>query len=296
MPMSSWMRPLLCLTLCLAAAPLWASVVVHDGYNRSVTIHQPPTRIVSLFASNTELLAALGLEPQIVGIEDYTHYPPGIRDNRTIVGGRLGFSAEAIARLRPDLVILTPARGAADSLIRPMSLTGTPVLILMHKDVEQIFTNLDLLGTAAGVAPRAQATISELRRRLARVQESNQDRQPLRVYLELGDNDRGALQTVREGTYTADALRLAGAQNVFAGLNGITQVSGEAVIRANPEVILVARTDTDVSRIANRPGWANIDAVRNGRVYVVDRAQLLIPGPRVVDGVEQIARLLYAQP
>lgn len=293
MPMR-WLT--LLLALALPVAPLSASVLVHDGLNRAITIQQPPTRIVSLFASNTELLAALGLESRIVGIEDYTHYPPGIRDNRTFVGGRLGFSAEAIARLRPELVVMTPARGAADALLRPMAVTGTPVLVLTHTDMEQIFSNLDLLGQAAGVPELAQATIAGLRARLASVQAGNQDRRPPRVYLEIGENDRGALQTVRAGTYTADALALAGADNVFAGLNGITQVSGEAVIRANPEVILVARTDTDISRISSRPGWQHIDAVRNGRVYAVDRALLLIPGPRVVDGVEQIARLLDQGP
>jgi ABC-type Fe3+-hydroxamate transport system substrate-binding protein len=181
-------------------------VLVYDGLNRAITINQPPTRIVSLFASNTELLAALGLANRIVGIEDYT---------------------------------------------------------------------VDLLGRAAGVPVKAQSTIVDLRARPASVHAATQHRRPLRVYLEIGENDRGALQTARAGTYTADALTLAGADNVFPGLTGITQVSDEAVIRANPEVILVARTDTDISRITGRPGWQHIEAVRNGRVYAIDRALLL---------------------
>lgn len=278
----------------LLAAPLLAALQLQDGMGRTVALEQPPERIVSLFSSNTELLAALGLAPRIVGIEDHTHYPPGIREGRQIVGGRLGFSPEAIARLQPDLVVITPARGAANSLTRPMELVGIPVLVLLHSDIEQIFSNLALLGQATGVSEQAEVRIADLRARLDQVQSRINGQAAPRVYLELGEQSRGAWQTVREGTYTADALRLAGADNVFAGLEGITQVSGEAVIRANPEVILLAN-QVDPTLVSERPGWQQIDAVRNGRIYPVERARLLIPGPRVIDGVEQIAHLLYPE-
>ena len=287
------------LTLAVAlpnalASPVASTTLVRDALGREVAIPDSPQRIVSLFASNTELLAALKLEPRIVGIEDFTRYPPGIRDGRVIVGGRLGFSAEAIARVRPDLVVLTPARGAASTLIRPLSLVGIPVIVLMHSNVEQIFTNLRLLGRAASVDGHAERVVSDLRARLNVVQARVGTLSPVRVYVETGENDRGALQTLREGTYTADAVRLAGGRNVFAGLNTITQVSAEAVIRADPQVIFVARNNSfDPASIGRRPGWQAVSAVREGRVYAIPRALLLIPGPRVVEGVEKMAALLY---
>lgn len=270
-------------------------IEVTDGIGRRVTLSAPPQRIVALFASNTELLAALGLAPRIVGIEDYTRYPPGIREGRTIVGGRLGFSAEAIARLRPDLVVLTPARGAADVLIRPLTIARVPVVVLTHRDLEQVFANLLLLGRAAGVEAEAQALVAGLRARLTAVRARWAGRAPVRVYVEIGENDRGALQTVREGTYSADAVRHAGGASVFAGLRAITQVSAEAVIRANPDVILVARYKFDPATVANRPGWHAIRAVQHRRIYAVPREMLLIPGPRIVDGVEHMSRLLHAE-
>lgn len=278
---------------------MWASIAsaepvqVLDGLGRSVTLPKAPQRIVALFSSNTELLAALGLTERIVGIEDFTHYPPNIREGRTIVGGRLGFSAETIARLQPDLVVITPARGAADALVRPLTLVDVPVLVLTHSTLEQVFNNLELLAQATSVA--AAPIVEPLRARLAAVQRRVGQRPAVPVYLELGEHSRGALQTVREGTYTADALRLAGGANVFADLSGLTQVSGEAVIRANPEVILMASRQFDPQAIAARPGWDAINAVRNGRIYHVDRALLLIPGPRVIDGVEHLAQLLHRE-
>jgi iron complex transport system substrate-binding protein len=276
-----------------AIDPAGGALVVRDGLGREVRLPAPPRRIVSIFASNTELLAALGLAPRIVGIEDFTRYPPGIRDGRAVVGGRLGFSAEAIARLRPDLVVMTPSRGAAQTLTRPLALVGIPTLVLVHRDLAQIFANLALLGEATGEPAAASRTIAALQRRLAAVRARVAGRSPARVFVEIGANDRGALQTVRAATYTADAVALAGGANVFAGLGGITQVSAEAVLRADPDVILVARDGFDPARLARRPGWADLRALRDGRVHAVPRALLLIPGPRVVAGVERMAGLLH---
>ncbi len=284
-----------CLPLPAASSgePAGSALTVRDGLGREVRLPAPPRRIVSIFASNTELLAALGLAPRIVGIEDFTHYPPGIRDGRAIVGGRLGFSAEAIARLRPDLVVLTPSRGAAQTLVRPLALVGIPTLVLVHRDLAQIFANLALLGRAAGEQDAAQRTVAALQARLAAVRRRVAGQPPTRVFVEIGANDRGALQTVRAGTYPADAVGLAGGTNVFAGLAGITQVSAEAVLHADPDVILVARDGFDPASLARRPGWTGLRALRRGRVHAVPRALLLIPGPRVVAGVELMAGLLH---
>jgi len=294
----AWLAAVLAACISRVAAgsgmPVGGPLTVRDGLGREVRLSAAPQRIVSIFASNTELLAALGLAPRIVGIEDFTRYPPGIRDGRAIVGGRLGFSAEAIARLHPDLVVMTPSRGAAQTLIRPLALVDIPTMVLVHRDLAQIFANLRLLGQAAGEPDAARRTVSALQARLAAVQMRVRDRPPVRVFVETGANDRGALQTVREGTYTADAIRLAGGANVFAGLAGITQVSAEALLHADPDAILVAREGFfDPASLARRPGWAGLRALRLGRVHAVPRALLLIPGPRVVDGVEHLTDLLH---
>jgi iron complex transport system substrate-binding protein len=272
-----------------------ASITVTDALGRRVHLPAPPQRIVSIFASNTELLHALGATERIVGIEAFTRYPPDIHEGRVIVGGRLGFSAETIARLEPDLVIMTPARQAANTLLRPMEIIGVPVVVLLHRDLEQIFANLRLLGQVLGDPLHARAVILRLTRRLDRVASGLEGVHRPRVYVETGQNDRGNFSTLRRGTYSHDALHLAGGDNVFADLQNITQVSGEAVIAADPEVILVTRRDGDVGSVQRRTGWHRISAVRHGRVHAVPRELLLIPGPRIVDGVETMAALLHPQ-
>ena len=87
-------------------------ITVRDAFDRSVTVRAPPQRIVPIFASNTEIVTSLGLGNRIVGIESFTRYPREVLD-RPLVGGRLGFSVDAITALQPDLVVVTPSRQAA---------------------------------------------------------------------------------------------------------------------------------------------------------------------------------------
>jgi iron complex transport system substrate-binding protein len=92
------------------------SIRVRDAYDRIVTLRAPPQRIIPVYSSNVELVAALGLADRIVGIEAFTRYPPEI-PNRTRIGGRLGISVDATVALEPDLVIVTPGRQAVFQLV-----------------------------------------------------------------------------------------------------------------------------------------------------------------------------------
>lgn len=265
---------------------------VTDSLGRAVTIAAKPRRIVPIFASNTEIVAALGAADRVVGIEAWTRYPPEVLD-RPRIGGRLGFSVEAIAKLRADLVIVTPARQAANQVLKPLGLIGIPVIVLQHADVPQVLKNIELVGHALGEDEKAEALLHQMRTRLDRVAVALKDRPPRRVYLETGSNDRGGYLSVRDGSYSADILKLAGGTNVFAGPRPIAQVSGEALLRADPQVILVAGTTKQAEGVPGRVGWDRLAAVQARQVHAVPRAELLIPGPRVVDGVERLARLLH---
>ena len=289
-------RALLALPL-LSAAPARAARwprVLEDGLGRRVTIAAPPRRIVAIFASNVELLAAVGALDAIVGVEDFTRFPPQIAALPK-VGGRLGFSAEAIALLQPDLVVMTPARNAAHALTDPMARIGVPVLVVTHRDLAQVMGNLRLLGTATGHEAAAEALVGRLEARLAAVAARLAGQPPVPVFLETSSTGRGVFGTVRPGTYTADALALGGAASVFPGLSssGPAQVSGEAILRADPAAYLLAGRPDQLAEVPGRTGFEGLRAVRAGRLHLISRAQFLIPGPRVVDGVESLVRLLH---
>jgi cobalamin transport system substrate-binding protein len=284
--------------IAAAAALTWISpaaaepITVRDALDRTVTLAAPPRRIVTIFASNTEMVAALGLPDRIVGIEAYTRYPPEVL-GKPLVGGRLGFSVDAVVALRPDLVVVTPARQAVNQLLDPMERIGVPVLVLLQRSVPEIFANIRLLGRVAGLPDAGETVAGRLEARLARVTQASKDREPSRAIMITGRIGNGLLLIARRGTYTGDALELAGGRFAFDGQIAIAQVSPEAILNADPDVLLYAGSAADRDELIARPGWNAMRAVRTGRVHTVSRAELLIPGPRIVDGIEHLAALLH---
>ena len=267
-------------------------ITVRDALDRAVTVLAPPRRIVTIFASNTELVAALGLADRIVGIEAYTRYPPEVA-GKPLVGGRLGFSVDAIVRARPDLVVVTPARQAVNQLVDPMERIGVPIIVLMQRSVPEIFGNIRLLGRVAGVPERGEEVAGRLEARLARTMQRIGDRAPPRAVMITGRLGNGLLLVARPGTYTGDAIRLAGGRFALDGRGAIAQMSPEAILAADPDVLLYAGSPAEREELIARPGWSEMRAVVAKRVYTVSRAELLIPGPRTVDGIEQLAALLH---
>ena len=267
-------------------------ITVRDALDRAVTVPAPPQRIVTIFASNTEMVAALGLADRIVGIEAYTRYPPEVV-GKPLVGGRLGFSVDAVVRARPDLVVVTPARQAANQLVDPMERIGVPIVVLLQRSVAEIFGNIRLLGRAAGVPDRGEEVAGRLETRLARTMQRVGDREPPRAVMITGRLGNGLLLVARPGTYTGDAIRLAGGRFALDGRGAIAQVSPEAILTADPDVLLFAGSTAERDELIGRPGWSEMRAVTAKRAYAVSRAELLIPGPRTIDGIEHLAALLH---
>jgi iron complex transport system substrate-binding protein len=265
---------------------------VRDAFDRSVTLRAPPRRIVPIFASNTEIVASLGLADRIVGIEAYTHYPPEVQD-RPLVGGRLGFSVDAIVALRPDLVIVTPSRQAANLLIDPMERVGVPIVVLLTRSVDEILANIRLIAKVAGVPERGEQVAAGFEARLARVTQRVATAMAPSTVMITGRLGNGLMLVAREGTYTGDAIVRAGGRFALPGTAPIAQVSPEAILNADPDTLLWAGSDKDLRELIAQPGWADLRAVRAGRAYAVSRTELLIPGPRTIDGIEHLAALFH---
>lgn len=267
-------------------------IVLVDAFGRTVTLPGPARRIVTIFASNTEMVAALGLSDRIVGIEAYTRYPPEVLD-RPLVGGRIGFSVDAVVALKPDLVVVTPSRQAAHQLVDPMERIGVPILVLMQRSVTEVTANIRLLGRAAGVPETGEAVATRLEARVAHVSARLKDRSRPRVIMITGRLGNGLVLVARPGTYTADAIALAGGSFGLDERLTLAQVSPEAVLRPDPDVLLFAGRAEDLAELTGRTGWRDMRAVRTGRAFTVPRAEFLIPGPRTVDGIVRLAALLH---
>ncbi|MCZ8319972.1 MAG: ABC transporter substrate-binding protein [Novosphingobium sp.] len=277
----------------LTTQPVRASTEIVDALGRRVVLSAPPRRIIPIFASNTELVVAAGLTDRIVGVEAYTRFPPEIAGLPQI-GGRLGFSVDRVVMLRPDLVIVTPARQAVHQLVDPLERLGIPVIVLAHPTIAAVLANLRLVARAGGVEADGDSVARRLEERLATVAARNASRPRPRALMITGRVSNGLLLVARPDTYTADAARAAGTRDALTGPRHLLQVSPEAVLRADPDCVLFAGTEAAMHEVFDTPAWSGLRARQGGRLIAVNRAEFLIPGPRVVDGIEKLATRLGA--
>jgi len=279
-----------------ASEPAEFSRTLTDALGRVVHIAHRPERLVVIFPSNVELVWALGLADRVAAVGGRIRWLQDAK-RKPSVGASLGFSAEAVAAHRPDLILVTPSHVSALGLVDAFDRMHVPVLVLAHPDLAAILRNLILIGQATGAESAAQTVCAAMQARLQAVAARVACQAPRSVYFETAAAARGVYQTLGPGHYAHDALCLAGGQNVFADLmGGGQQVSAEAIFARDPEVIIsLQQTPKDPALIAARPGWQHLRAVRTGRVHVLARSHKLIPGPRQVQAVEEYARALHPE-
>jgi iron complex transport system substrate-binding protein len=277
---------------CLCGQAMAAPVTIRDAFDRSVTVPAAPQRIIPIFASNVEMVAALGLADRIVGIEAYTRNPPEVL-KKPLVGGRLGFSVDEVVAQRPDLIVVTPSRQAANQLIDPMERLGVPIVVLLQRSVAEIMANIRLLGRICGVEARGEDVAARLEARIALVTQRVAGLPAPSVVMITGRLGNGLLLIARPGTYTGDAIVLAGGRFGIESSGVIAQVSPEAILNADPDMLLFAGTKKDLDDLIGRPAWRDMRAVRDKHAYAVSRTELLIPGPRTIDGIEHLAALFH---
>lgn len=271
-----------------AAAPVFPLTVTDDA-GRAVTFAQPPQRIVSIAPSNTEILFALGLGDRIVGLDAFSNYPPETAD-KPRVGDYLEPDLEAVAAADPDLILATEFH--VDTVLPEFETLDLPTVVLEPANLDEVFASIVQVGAIAGEPARAEALVCELQSRADAVAAAVAGAPRTSVFVELDPS----LYTVGPGTFIADVIDRAGGANIAAdAAEPWPQLSAEAVVAANPDVILLTDEGGGVTpeQVAARPGWKSIAAVEQGRVVAIDPDLIARPGPRVVDGLEAVAAALH---
>jgi iron complex transport system substrate-binding protein len=255
--------------------------------------------VVTVFSSNTELVASLGLAGLIVGIDGLTFYPPEILSVPRI-GGRLGISLEEVVARRPDLVLLTPSRQAAHTLTGPLDRLGIPAAVLVARDVDDIRRNLAAVAALCGVREKGEEVLRGWDERLERVREGRRGRPVPRVVILTSRLSTGLFLAARKGDYTASLIGLAGgrpALDEWGDTPRIPQISPEALMALDPDVIIITRrqyVDDGLRDYLDKPAFANLTARRTGQIHTVPSAEFLISAGRVIDGVERLAAIFNA--
>lgn len=271
-----------------AEAPPSASfpVTVTDDAGRKVTISTRPERIVSLAPANTEIVAALGGLDRLVGVTTYCDYPAEVADIAK-VGDFIQPNLEAIAAARPDLVLVTT--GVQAEIISQLEELGAVVVAIDPQSLNDVFTSIDTVGAVIGEPQAAAETVDSMRVQLDDIGERVENA-PVRCFIEIAQDP---LFTAGSGTLLNDLIEHAGGENVVTEA-GYVAYSVEQLVKADPEVYLATRGSmSSPDDIQGRPGYASLAAVSAGRVYVLDDNLVSRPGPRVVEGVRQIAEALH---
>ncbi len=273
-------------TLSPAAFP----VTVTDSNGKQVTFQSPPEGIVALAPSFVEVLFAIDAGDAVVAVDQNTDFPPEAASLTKLSGFEP--SVEGIASLEPDLVIIFFDPGGLEQALEGL---GIPVLFLSTPaSIQGVFDHIELLGRATGHLDEAEDVTADMQEgidaiigKLADVQEGPT------FFHELDPT----LFTTCPGEFIHDMYETLKARNIATEAGIPCQLSQEFVIDTDPEVVILADEFAGESpdTVKARPGWESMSAVQNDRIHIVDPNLVSRPGPRLVEGLEMLARLLYPE-
>jgi iron complex transport system substrate-binding protein len=268
-------------------------VTVVDDDGVAVNFPAKPTRIITFAPSNTEIVFALGLRDELVGVSgSFDDYPPEAKTIEQVGGaGEFGEkpNVEKVVALQPDL-FLTIA-GGEDWKQRLRDL-AVPVFTINATDLTDLLGDIRTVGRITGVPDRASALTQQMSQQASTVATEVTGEAPVSCFFEAF---YPPLTTIGPNTFIFDLLERAGCDPVSAGAKSdYPEWSIEDLVAQGPSVYLVAsESGVSVDAISKRPGFSAIDAVAQGRVYLVDSDLISRPGPRVIQGLLVLARILH---
>ncbi len=265
-----------------------AEVSVVDDLGRAVTLADVPHRIVSLAPSITEMLFAVDAGDEVVGVTDFCNYPPEAR-RKSRVGGITNPSIEAIVGLKPDLIVLSMEGNVREDFDKLTAL-GVPVFVTNPRTLVGIHKSIRDLGRLTGRSDTAARLVRTMQEHEDSITGLVKSRKRVMLVVSLQP-----LIVVGGNTFLAELLERAGGVNIAGSLSSsYPTLSREAVIASDPEVIIVmsdALNDTQ-DLVKQFPEWSRLTACLTHQVYRIDSDIVSRPGPRAIDGLAVLYRMI----
>lgn len=266
-----------------------------DDRGKWVVLRKPPQRIVSLAPATTEMLFAIGVGNRVVGVTSYCDYPPSVK-KLPKVGGFINPVLERIVSLHPDLIVAM--RGNPLDLLRRLEKMGYPVFALNPRGLKDVLSGMERLGEITG-SKEAKRVVKSLQERVERirkkVREIPWDKRP-RVMIELWNNP---LIVFGKNSIGGEVIELAGGRNMIEeGKIAYPQINLEVLLQKQPDIIILAHMASvkkPLEEVRRRANWDRLKAVQEGRVYAINADIIDRPGPRLVQAIETLHRLLYGK-
>jgi iron complex transport system substrate-binding protein len=264
-------------------------IVVRDDLGNNVRLAQPAQRIVSLAPHTTELLFAAGAGGKIVGVAEFSDFPPEAKSIQRI-GNFSTFDLESISLLKPDLIIAWHSGNPASAQASLKQL-GYPMFLSEPRTLKDIPATLLQLGKLAGSQVQAQAAAGAYTARLQQLKSHYAGQATLTVFYEIWNQP---MMTVNGRHIINEVIEFCGGRNVFADMKVLAPtVAVEPVLVANPQVIIASSSEGEAPQWLNDwRHWTELDAVRYDNLFHVDADTINRHTPRILQGVEQICEAL----
>ncbi|MFB9329790.1 ABC transporter substrate-binding protein [Paenibacillus aurantiacus] len=271
------------------AAPVYP-LTVTDATGTQITFEKAPEKVVTLVPSETEIMFAIGAGDAVVGVDDNSNYPAEVA-SKAKVGG-MEANIEAIVALKPDLVLASSSMNApAVEKLRGLNLT---VLATDPKTYDEVISKIGQIGAIMNKPSEALEVANHMKDVRQQVQDAVKDAVKPKVYLEFSPG-----WTVGKGEFLDEIITLAGGTNI-ADQASWYEIDPEKVIEQNPDVIVYASINVKegeknpiLDAIEKRPGWGSIAAIQNKKLYEVDQDPLVRVGPRLAEGLLEVAKKLH---
>jgi len=285
------------LMLCSAAQGAFP-LTVTDSQGNTVTINEQPKTIVSLAPANTEILFALGAGDQVIGDTRYCNYPEAAK-NITKIGEYSTISIEKITSLKPDIIFANEMNGLAN--IDQLKNLGFTVVVISPTSMDTVYSSIALVGDCIGKSDEAEKVIADMKTRVKAVTGKLADTTSKPTVMHAMSTNPYWISGAN--TFQDELITLAGGKNAFADVDGWKSVTLEKLITTNPDLIL-----TDPGADMGSPGedslknsfyednrLSSVSAVKNKNIYVMDSDIFDRGGPRAVDALEQLAKLIHPE-
>ena len=267
-----------------------STITVTDMFGREVTIEGPVTRIIAMEPSDCEMLYAIGCEDALVGRGKYCDYPASVLELPAVQSGA-NTNLEEILALNPQVVVMSDMAHTTEQ-VELLEQNGIRVIGTDANSIEEVYTNIRLLGKIMGKDAEAEAVIADMQATFADVA-AKSEKTDKTIYFEVMPLEWG-LWSAGTNTFMHELAEICGMKNAFADIDGWQQVSQEQVIERSPDyiVLVTGMGETAVDEVMSREGWENITAIKNGAVYNADSYAMTRPAPRLAEAVVDLYNFL----
>ena len=242
-------------------------------------------RIVSLIPSSTELICAIGFKDEIIAVSNFCNYPSEVTEKLPKIGDQ-NLNVEKILSLKPTILVDTNGiHKRYEGIFQKLKLNYFNIDI---KSQENIPTAALALAEKLGNKEKANKFINNWNQELAKIKVINNQKTP-KIYMEIWDNP---IQAVGCENNIDSIIQVAGGKNVLNKQKDYPVVNSEMILLLNPDIILLAYPEADTKKVAQRPGWKNIRAVKNDNIYIINQDEVVRPSPRNLEAIKSINEII----